>query len=755
MRKKILSLILALTMMLTAGVTALAADNSSSASQAYVEAMGQGWNLGNSFDGVDTDLSKEDMGEEAWGNPVVTRELLQAVKAKGYDSIRMPLTLYHRYTEADGKTVIDTEWLARYKEVVDWAVEEGLYVMINIHHDSWIWLSSWDGNEESAEYVRFVQLWEQLAECFKDEPVQVCFETINEPQFNEGSDEEKQEKLDALNLAAYHVIRSSGGNNGTRMIVMPTMNTNHEKCDPLLELIQGLDDENIIATVHYYSEWVYSANLGKTGFDEVLWDEYTPRNAADSAMSTVYEKFTKNGIGVVIGEYGLLGYDKSDNCNQQGEELKYYEYMNELARKYGICLMFWDNGSGIDRRSGNYNWKKPLTGAMLEASMEGRSSYATDLDTLYFSQEVTENVALPLTLNGNTFQGIEGLTEGVEYTYDAEKSVVTLTADYINQCYTAKDSYGTMAELTFHFSAGVDWKETLVKFAAPEFGTASGTAADGLTIPVAFNGAVVRRVTAYAGEDRTGPNSSWWQYLEHSSAYRVDDSAGTLTMSSGFFAECAEGTIKLVIEFYDGQTVEVEIAKNGDQVSTANTATASVFSDVADSAWYQEAVSYVASKGIMNGVSTTKFDPNNNLSRAQMCQIIYNMAGKPDTSDTPAYGDISATAWYADSVIWCCENGIAAGRSETDFAPDAAITREEVASFLYHYYTDYQGKEAQTGDISSFTDSGKINPDMAEAMSWAVGKELMKGNPNGTLVPDGTATRAEIATMMMRFCKTA
>ena len=356
-------------------------------SQEYVEAMGHGWNLGNSFDGVNTDESEEDTGETAWGNPVVTRELIHAVKEKGFDSIRIPLTLFRRYDSEDGNYTIDPDWLARYKEVVDWAVEEDMYVMANIHHDSWIWLKYWDGKTDSEEYVSFVKLWEQLADFLKDEPEQVCFETINEPDF-EGTDEEKQEKLDAINLAAYHAIRESGGNNSSRMIVIPTLSTNFEKSAPLLKLIQGLNDDHIIATVHYYSEWVYSANLGITGFDEVIDDSgKTARTAADNAMSTVYDTFTKNGIGVVIGEYGLLGYDKGEKCNQPGEELKYYEYMNQLARDYGLCLMFWDNGSGISRTDGKYSWKKPLAGEMLEASMKGRSSYATELDRLYFDKE--------------------------------------------------------------------------------------------------------------------------------------------------------------------------------------------------------------------------------------------------------------------------------------------------------------------------------------------------------------------------------
>lgn len=533
-------------------------------SQEYVEAMGHGWNLGNSFDGVDTDESKEDKGETEWGNPVVTRKLIHAVKEQGFDSIRIPMTMFKRYTEEDGKVIVDEDWLARYKEVVDWAVAEDLYVMVNIHHDSWIWLKYWDGNKESEEYVRFVQLWEQLADYFKDEPEQVCFETINEPDFEGESDEEKQEKLDAINLAAYDVIRASGGNNAERMIVIPTMNTNHEKSEPLLKLLQELDDRHIIATVHYYGEWVFSANLGITGFDEAVDnDGKTARTAADSAMEMVHQAFTQNDIGVVIGEYGVLGYDKGEKCNQPGEELKYYEYVNELAEKYGLCLMFWDNGSGIDRVSGSYDWKKPQVGEMLRASMEGRSSYAAELDTLYFGREAEENVLVALTLNGNTFTGIEGLTEGEEYSYDESTATITISKDYINKLYAESSKEGRFGELVFTFSSGADWTQKLVRFGTPEFKEASGTT-EGLTIPADYHGADIRRISAFSGEEHTGPQSSWWKYLQNSEAFDVEDDA--LVLNNSFFNECAEGKIKLVIEFFDGQIKELCLTKDGDKV---------------------------------------------------------------------------------------------------------------------------------------------------------------------------------------------
>ncbi len=558
--------------------TASAEENSKTESQKYVEAMGKGWNLGNTFDGVDLDLSSEDKGEEAWGNPTVTRELIKEIKEKGYDSIRIPFTAYRRYSKVDGKYVINQEWLDRYKEVVNWAVEEGLYVMINLHHDSWIWLADWNGDEEAEEYKMYVDLWKDLADEFKDIDEKVCFETINEPRFNFDGEISKQERLDKLNLAAYEVIRNSGGKNKTRMIVMPTMDTNHESTNsnPLKNLITSLDDENVIATVHYYSEWVFSANLGRTGFDEPLFDwsnEYTARKAAEDMFDIVYNTFTENGIGVVVGEWGLLGYDAGNECNQLGEELKYYDYVNYLADENNISIMFWDNGSGIDRLdTEDYSWKKSLVGNTLEAGLRGeRLSYSTGLNTIYLSDEVDDNLEIELTLNGNSFEGIEGLSEGVDYTYNENESKVILSKEFVNNKFNSlsEGDYGNITDLVMKFSSGADWHQYLEKYTQPILSNAEGST-DGFSIPTKFNGAKLRRATAFDGEGNVvGPNSSWWRYLQYNSAFMADYENGTIELYNNFFNDSSikDGEIKLSFEFYDGQIVEYNLLKNGSTIT--------------------------------------------------------------------------------------------------------------------------------------------------------------------------------------------
>lgn len=550
--------------------------NRSTKSMEYVKAMGAGWNLGNSMDSILTDESEPDRGEESWGNPKVTKKLLKEVKKKGYKSIRIPLTFYRRYTvnknakDGEYKYVINKEYLDRAKEIIDWALDDGFYVVTNVHHDSWIWLKNWDGKTTSEEYRMYTDIYKQLAETFKDEPDRLCLETINEysPEDSEGAT--AQEKVMAINKAGYDIIRKSGGNNATRMILLPTLYDNHEEKNSsvLRKFIDGLHDENVIASVHYYCEWVYSANLGRTGFDEDLFGNgnYSPRNAIDSMMNTLQEQFLKDGIGVIIGEYGLLGYDQGENVLQTGEEIKYYDYMNKKARENNVCLMFWDNGSGINRKTGQ--WKQARVGAALESAIKGRVSYATDLDTIYLSKKSASDIRIPLTLNGNKFKSIKGLKKGRDYTYDSKKAVVTLKKSYVKKL-LKKAAYGQIADLTMKFSKGSDWHEYVVYEGTPGFLAAKGTT-EKIEIPVKSRGNRIRRITVTQDGKTVGPNSSWWKWLQNGEAFKVDDKNSKLTFTASLFSDSTvkDGDLQVSVEWYDGQTTKLTLSIKDGSVTT-------------------------------------------------------------------------------------------------------------------------------------------------------------------------------------------
>lgn len=242
--------------------------------------MQPGWNLGNTFDATG--------GETSWGNPVTTKELIGAIAAQGFKSIRIPVT-WDKYIEKDSNYTIKDEFMYRIKEVVDWALIDGLYVMINMHHDSWLWLINMK-TEHDEILKRYNAVWQRIASFFKDYPNMLMFESINEPTFTVGwdpvVDERDFELLDELNKSFFKIVKSSGGNNVTRPLVLPTI-----RCSPiephinhLYNTIKDLGDKNIIATVHYYGYYPFSVNVGgATRFDD------TAKRDIEETFNRVYD----------------------------------------------------------------------------------------------------------------------------------------------------------------------------------------------------------------------------------------------------------------------------------------------------------------------------------------------------------------------------------------------------------------------------------------------------------------------------------
>ena len=174
------------------------------------------------------------------------------------------------------------------------------------------------------------------------------------------------------------------------------------------------------------------------------------------------------------------------------------------------------------------------------------------------------------------------------------------------------------------------------------------------------------------------------------------------------------------------------------------------FDDVDSSAWYADAVSYVAENGIMNGAGNGTFAPDTVMSRAMLVQVLYNLEGKPEAADC-TFTDVAADAWYADAVAWAADAGIVTGVSDTTFAPDQMMTREQIATILYRYAAYKNYDVTASNDLSSYTDAGQIGSYAIEAMQWANGAGLITGSTATTLNPLGSATRAEVATILMRF----
>ena len=180
------------------------------------------------------------------------------------------------------------------------------------------------------------------------------------------------------------------------------------------------------------------------------------------------------------------------------------------------------------------------------------------------------------------------------------------------------------------------------------------------------------------------------------------------------------------------------------------------FSDVNSGAWYSDAVIYAVGCGLMRGVSDTEFAPEDNVTRAMFVTILYRLKGSP-TAGSAAFSDVATGEWYSDAVAWASENGIVSGVSETEFAPDENITREQLAAMMLRYAAA-EGLDVSVGEstnILSYADFAAISEYAVSAIQYAVGSGLINGRSETTLAPQDNATRAETAAIMMRFAKMA
>ncbi len=175
------------------------------------------------------------------------------------------------------------------------------------------------------------------------------------------------------------------------------------------------------------------------------------------------------------------------------------------------------------------------------------------------------------------------------------------------------------------------------------------------------------------------------------------------------------------------------------------------FTDVAESAYYYDAVLALAEQGIINGMTETTFCPDNQLTRAQVVTMLYRMAGAPETDAAAAFADVPEDAYYADALAWAVETGVTEGVSETEFAPDMDVTREQFVTFLYRFAALEGQADGEPADLSAFQDAALVADWAQEAMAWAVGQGIVEGVTEDTIVPQGTATRAQAVTMLYRY----
>ena len=337
MHKRLSAAFLTAAMTLCSAAFVYAADISGLSAQEIVEDMQIGWNLGNSLDahGGGSDPTS---AETYWGNPKTTEAMIKAVKEKGFNAIRIPVTWYDK-CDSNGK--INANWMARVKEVVDYAYKNDMYVILNIHHEDSKIIPNEQNKASSKAWV--INLWSQIAPAFKDYDRHLIFEAMNEPRLIGSGDEwttgseETRKVISELDQAALDTIRATGGNNSTRLVMCPS---NAAKI-PATTGFTLPDDENVVLSVHNYSPYEFAMN----GYGTASWGSDSDKTALKSEIKELYNRYVSKGTPVIIGEMGAT--DKSNTAARA----QWAEYYTQTAAEYGITCVVWDNnvvGSGAE-----------------------------------------------------------------------------------------------------------------------------------------------------------------------------------------------------------------------------------------------------------------------------------------------------------------------------------------------------------------------------------------------------------------------
>lgn len=324
---------------------------------AITAAMGMGWNLGNQLEA----FSGTTPNETAWGNPTITEDLIKAVKAQGFNSIRIPVSYLSKIGEAPDYT-IDSAWLDRVQEVVDYAVNNDLYTIINIHGDGYYtidgsWLRCVDDNQDEIK-AKYEAVWKQIADRFKDYDEHLIFESMNEEFDNTYGRPNKDgyANINEYNQIFVDTVRGTGSNNTKRWLLLPGWNTNIEYTAgnygfviPEDKLCES-DGKRIMISVHYYDPYNFTLDENSSSA-KTQWGKYATENFdnwgqedyVDSQMQKLHDTFVAEGYPVIIGEMGVQ--DKTHISENFNEYRRYWlEYVVKSAKANGCIPVYWDNG---------------------------------------------------------------------------------------------------------------------------------------------------------------------------------------------------------------------------------------------------------------------------------------------------------------------------------------------------------------------------------------------------------------------------
>ena len=320
-----------------------------------VAEMGVGWNLGNSFD-------VRSKNKTAWGNPLSVAAHIDDIKEMGFTTLRIPITWNYDQLQSDPYT-IEVAYLERIKTVVNAALNNDMHVIINTHHDDWIVPTNAAAEEVQS---RLSSLWTQVATHFKVYGDRLIFEPMNEPRLADspeewsGGTQEGRDMINAFHQVSVDAIRSTGGNNSNRHLMLSTYAASSTP-NAMRDLVVPNDDPNIIISIHSYFPWSFAGQ--EDGPD--TWGSDAEKTALENELNRIKDRWVaEEGRPVILGEWGTT--DK----NNLTTRAQYCAYYAKTATDLGLLPIIWDDGGKFglyDRHA--MNWKYPeIAEAVVEAA---------------------------------------------------------------------------------------------------------------------------------------------------------------------------------------------------------------------------------------------------------------------------------------------------------------------------------------------------------------------------------------------------
>lgn len=307
----------------------------------YLGGIKAGWNAGNSLDAVGTGINSE----TGWGNPKISKLLIDSVKEAGFDTVRIPVTWMGHIGEGPDYT-IDAEWMARVNEVVDYVIENDMYAIINIHHDGNDTPQAWlqcEPSDEAEMKKEFAALWTQIADNFADYGDKLMFAGMNE--YHHGYNTPKADYVrltDELNQLFVDTVRATGGHNNERYLVVQAYNTNADHAINYMTIPTDTIENHLIAEVHFYDPWPFAGegkgDWGKSGTEKDNWGQ---EQWVDQIFPKLSAYFGEQGVPVIVGEYGCT---TMKNAEKSDFRRYYVEYVTKGIKDSGLLPIIWDNG---------------------------------------------------------------------------------------------------------------------------------------------------------------------------------------------------------------------------------------------------------------------------------------------------------------------------------------------------------------------------------------------------------------------------